>query len=253
MILPLIEFHTKTGSLDLARRLCEEGILISAQVDDRYLLPRLISSVAWIERSAGDCEAARDRFVEAVELARGLESGLPSLLGDLGECELALGELAAGRRHMAEGRAAADASGDSRISLCSRIGFGHLDRYQGNLESANEALLEAIDLSLAQGNRFLLAEAVRALSFLTAAVGVAENAIRLRAAADAMVREAGASFDPWPFDQEGERLVEDARATLGLDRSQALVGEGTALSLDEILALARSLVLSPRQSVSIVQ
>ncbi len=198
------------GEDDRARRLAEDSLAIMAAMGhgQEVIMPIAtipLSILGRVALSAGDYQAAR-RYSEAdVALWR-----------ELGELESAPG-------------------------FSSLTGLAYAAIAEGDLAPARDLLAEALALSERSGSRARLPYVLDAFTLLAAAGSQPERALRLAGATEAL--RSAQRYPLSPADQAVlERWLGPARTRLGDDVARAAWTAGLALSADEAVECARSIL-----------
>jgi non-specific serine/threonine protein kinase len=239
MIMMLAQILYRMDAAEISE-VVETGLSLLEGTDDRYLQAGLINLAGMAYVQAGRWEDAKARFIEATKLGDG-EPLFGPALANLGECDWVLGDATTGRSRINRAITMYRDGGLSHLIAPGLILLGHLERVEGRVPAAQEALMEALELCQNMGDQHYLAEAFRALAFAAAADLQPEASLRLRGLARSINRHVGAVDGTWAFGQQGEQLVEDMRATVGEARAAELAKEGAAMSVEDAIEYARCL------------
>jgi DNA-binding CsgD family transcriptional regulator len=189
---------------DEAARLYHETLALRRQIDDRRGLAATLNSLGVLNRDRGDDPAARALYEESLALYRDLQ--------DLWGQALLLNNMA------------------------------RITRDANDLPGTHALCVESLDLFSALGDKHGITWVVSNLAIVAERQGAASRAAQLTGATEAVRETLGAaplSLSP------GERAIYEAsishvRAELGAATFASLQAAGRAMSLDEILAFARS-------------
>lgn len=201
--------HAATAHEDYdgAQRLLEEGLRLYRELSDEPGVTRTLSALAMTDAITGRWERAVTRQEEGVDAYR--------RLGD--------------PFHLANGL--------SNLG----VGYGRVGRW----EESRTAIREALELFISAENPTGVASVILDLSFVLSWKKRHEDAVRMAGAWEAARDVAGGGP---PFDYLGALIgdpIQDARDALPNDVAKRAWDEGRALSWDEVVSLARSLVEEP--------
>lgn len=193
-----------TGDLPAAREAYEESLTISRQGLDTATLVRDLSHLARVHEAEGDLDAAEALLAEALELATGKRGGPPLFWRPVVQTSSA-----------------------------------RIERLRGDLEKSDQLSSSALARLNELGHTPHLASTVEERAALAAARGEHEKAARIYGAAEALRRTIKVpvpSHQRRAYDEEVERL----KSGIERDAFESAWREGSALDLDEALALAAS-------------
>jgi non-specific serine/threonine protein kinase len=232
---------------DRAEEWAEEALVGARELNERVLIAASLNHIGLMAVFRGNYEAARTMLEEARDLFREEGDGL-----GVGAACLNLGEIA---RYQGD-YARAEACYRESLEIFKAVGraggvvqalssIGHVLVLQGKLGEARTVLLEALGLAREMDARKIAAEVLTGLSslMLTEKGGSrvesewVGTAVRLMGIASSIVEQSGRQMEP--VDQEEfDRNVGEARATLGDEAYDAAWAEGRSMTLEQAVALA---------------
>lgn len=194
-----------------------------------------------IDFFSGDLARARNRMRDAVAAAREAadDEGLSAHLFNLAGFESVAGRHAQARELFAD---LVDRSRDDPTMLATaRVGLAYVELDAGEWRAAGEILAAVMSHSsdLGDGNAETLGYALTGVAIVLAAGGVAASAVRLAAAAEAVLERRGSRLQPWEAGLRDGALAtcRSALDAAAYDRSWA---EGSRLMPPGACAIATS-------------
>ena len=194
-----------------------------------------------IDFFSGDLARARDRMRDAVAAAREAadDEGLSAHLFNLAGFESVAGRHAQARELFAD---LVDRCRDDPTMLATaRVGLAYVELDAGEWRAAGEILAAVMSHSsdLGDGNAETLGYALTGVAIVLAAGGVAASAVRLAAAAEAVLERRGSRLQPWEAGLRDGALAtcRSALDAAAYDRSWA---EGSRLMPPGACAIATS-------------
>jgi predicted ATPase/DNA-binding SARP family transcriptional activator len=192
-------FIGDTDNLVSAVAMCQEGIALARRVGELPLLAQALNILGELTRVSGDDDSAFAAYTEGLEVARAADD----------------------RTHEA--------------MLVGNLSF--IAEHRGDHEEAWRLCAEGLRLGWRLGRRLVVASTMAQMAGAHLGLGDPERGAVLMGAADEAFRRLGVG--PHPGDRpELDRVETALRNELGEVRLQALLAEGSALSLDEAVVLA---------------
>jgi tetratricopeptide (TPR) repeat protein len=182
------------GDYSLVRPTLEEALQIGREIDDRWTIAQSLNILGDIARVEGDYAGAEPFYRESLQVYRELRvrADIPAALHNLG--------------HVA-------------------LGMGDADQARGHFQ-------EALELQRELGNKHGMAECLVGLACVAAAQGDARRAVRIFAAADALLKAASTAL--WAADRVAyDHYLAAARAALTEDEFAQAWDEGFRLGHPE--------------------
>jgi predicted ATPase/DNA-binding CsgD family transcriptional regulator len=237
---------TEDPDLATALAYCEESLAIAREVGDPHTIHRTLTQLGHIERGRGRWLAARRYYEEALPLRRTLGDPVTVAvsLTCLGNVAQALREYATARAFYEEGLELARQQGHPGEITTAQHDLGRLAHEQGHDAEAAAWYAEALPVAHRINHTRRIAYLLEGCAEL-AVRREPERALRLVGAAAAL-REASGNRLP-PSEQAAlKRELAPARRLLGDDAMAAAWAAGTALTVEQAVALA----LSPPTAVT---
>ncbi len=208
------------------------AVMFESAGDDNQLAATL-TDLSEVHKRLGDLEGARSAARRAVDLRReiGQPRGIAHALLGQADVELAAGDAAGAMALYSEGLPLAHGAFVPFLAW----GCATCARRLGDRETAARHVVLALDAMPSLGYRQFYPDVLQEAAALAASEPAS---VRLLAASERLREETGRDHADRP---DFERLLADARPTAG-ERFDALWAEGYALSDDEALSLARSVV-----------
>jgi predicted ATPase/DNA-binding NarL/FixJ family response regulator len=188
----------RQGRLDEARRAYEEALDVLRD-NNGWGVAQTLYGFGGLAQARGDHDAALGHFRAALALYREIDAR-----PEIARCLAGIAWVALARR---------------------------------DLKLASASLRESLQLSLATGQRLVLARGLQAHALLAVASGDPARAVRLQGAAQAL-RDAVAHGPAAPVPGRRDGLLDAARAQLGPAAVAALLAEGSAMSAHDAVRLA---------------
>ena len=208
----------RQGQPDAALPLIEQGLCLACRRQDPRLTGLLLCGRSFALNIGGDSAGAARDAAESLRLFRqaGDQLLVGATLGNLGNYELAAGDLDAARSHLAE-------SLDIARALNARDGIAHwtfnlgLTEYlSGSLSAAGALFAETLDLGRRMGMKAIMAYALLGWAMVGNGAAGAGWSARLHGAADQALADLGHAMEP----------LEERLAGLDRQRLRAVMGAG---------------------------
>jgi predicted ATPase/class 3 adenylate cyclase len=229
----LCEAYYFAGQPERARPLGAEAVQRARRLGDDVLLGMSLDAYALTV----DVAAAGPLYAEALACAErsgdlGAEQGLHL---NAGGAALELGDIPGARAHTEAAIRAAEALGIPHP--LQSVNLGWILRAEHDLDGARSTLREALRVSRRIGFKRIMAEAILGLAFLDGDLGDWPRAAMLHGAAQALLDQTGAPWDPLDAPHRQESL-DQAGAALGDEQFQRAYARGMALSFGQAIDLA---------------
>jgi predicted ATPase/DNA-binding CsgD family transcriptional regulator len=237
----------RQGQRGDALAVIEWGLGLARRLGEPHLTARLLAARASATYGAGDTVGGARDAAEALQLFRRAGDRLQAgaVLGNLGNYELAAGDLDAARPHLAEALAIARAHNRSEV-VYHTFNLG-LAEYLGGSPGAAETLFsESLDMARRMGMRSSTAYALLGLALAGHGRGDPGWSARLHGAADQGFADLGHAVEPLESrlaDSDRERL----RAAMGAEAFEAEYAAGRALELAQVLDAVGRIDAAARQ------
>jgi predicted ATPase/DNA-binding CsgD family transcriptional regulator len=227
----------RQGQLDTALPLIEQGLSLARRLQEPHLTGRLLTAQAFALNIGGNpADAARDA-AESLRLYRqaGDRLQVGTTLGNLGNYELAAGDVDAARRHLIESLDIARALNARDVIVYWTFNLGLAEYLGGSPEAAGALFAESLDLARRAGIETLQAYALIGLAM--AGPGGADPgwSARLHGAADQALAGLGVTIEPLEgrlADLDRQRL----RAAMGAEAFEAEYAAGRTLGMAQVVA-----------------
>ena len=223
-------------ALSWARRALESS---AAGTDFRAMA---IGDLGNVLTAAGRDDEARAAFREGADAFRRLGQGVNEAItrSKLAELDLFVGDYESARTGAARALAAGRETGHRELELMATLYTGEALLGLGRLAEARAALSSALDLIGTVGGQAVLLYLALGAAALVADPERIDDSARLRGATATLRRTAGLDAErrQAAFEQTFEQTLIDALSPQAWAQAQA---QGAAMTLDEALALARSL------------
>ncbi|MGH2347526.1 MAG: ATP-binding protein [Chloroflexota bacterium] len=192
-----------------------------------------------VARDQGDYAHATALHEESLALYRDLDDrqGIAAVLNNLGATARYLGDLDRAAVLSGESLVLRRQMGDSRGMAWALNNLGGVAHTQGDAAKTSTCFVEALALSHAVGDRLQSARSLEGLAALAGIQGQADLGARLFGAASTLRLAIGsglAAADRALYDEDVGRV----RATLGADAFASAWTAGTALGIDQAVAIA---------------
>jgi tetratricopeptide (TPR) repeat protein len=221
------------GQLERARPLGAEAVQRARQLGDDGLLGESLNAYA----TAVDVAAAGPLYAEALACAE--RSGDLDAEGDLhhnaGVTALEMGDIPGARAHTEAAIRAARARG--RPHPLQSATQGWILRAEHDLDGARSTLQEALRVGRRIGVKRTMADAMLGLACVDGDLGDWYRAAVLHGAAQALLDQTGAPWDPLDAPHRQQSL-DQAGAALGNEQFQRAYARGMTLSFDQAISLA---------------
>jgi tetratricopeptide (TPR) repeat protein len=220
--------------------LVEELVARSAEAGRALQLAAARMALAWVVLNLGDVRRARELCLAAERVLRAARAGsLEWMLHTLGQAAQSEGDYDGARACFEEARAINELNATTGGFGMSLLYLGDLAIDTGDLAVAHSLLGEALTIQVEAGNQNYVALTLGAFARLAAALGRAERAVRLVAAAREVRARMGWVPDHSPFRAAYvERMLAPARASLDAAALQAADTAGRAMSFDQAVVYA---------------
>lgn len=228
----------RQGDVRAAKSFAEEGLRLSRELDDPWLIGRSLRYVARVAQLGGDWERSTALYEESARLSR--------TTGDLHNAATVVNHLACRLLEAEEYRQAAEmfqealamtrASGNQSSSSVNLLNLGDAELALRDLRLAAAHLAESLATARAVGFREVIVEALYGLAGVAGAGGDQRRAAVLLGAAS-RAGEFGHTLEDFERRLYG-RTVQDARRGLGAEALDAAIEAGRAMTLDDAIAFA---------------
>jgi predicted ATPase/DNA-binding CsgD family transcriptional regulator len=219
----------------------QEALEISRQLGDRRGLAMALVSIGRVARVRGDHPAARSYQMEAIRVleALGDDFWLAKAYHHLGVAAYVQDDLVTARKHYEACLAIFEQLGDELGIVTALAELGEVAFSQGDLETAQSLLGTSLEMARRIDDKDRIAKALAALAGLAAARSRPRRALRLAAAATALVEATDQRNSP-AWHALVERWLEPARRALSAEACAAEQAAGRAMPLDEATEYALS-------------
>jgi predicted ATPase len=227
------------GDGEAADSFSADGIALSREVGDTEKLARAVNqravSLTIHERFA---EAA-EMFEEALALHEtlGNRRGVYTAMNNLGVVAMSLGDYDRGVTMFQKSTKLSQDAEDTRSVARGITNLGFVHCHQGRIQRAKELGRESLALRGAIGDPRGMCDCLALLAGTAAKDGDASSSARLFGAADGLLQEFGAAWNPW-LGSFIEDLGGMARAQIGDEAYELLLAEGRAMDLEAAVTLA---------------
>jgi predicted ATPase len=228
------------GRHEAAERYARESLELARSLNDPQLEGQALSSIASALTLAGDHEGAFVTFEEASSVTRsaGDDWGLALTLGNLAYLRLEEGDAAGAeelqRQSVALNRKVGNRAGEA-AEMCN-VGLTALRR--GRLPAAARAFLESLEVSREIDYKEIVVYSLLGCAAVASKRARHREAALLLAAADTRAEQLAVSLQPLERALHDEAAAAAAMELATSDREEA-VRQGSAMSLDDLLAYAR--------------
>jgi tetratricopeptide (TPR) repeat protein len=230
------------GDYAAARTRYEESLAISQELGDQWGIANSLSDLGFAANSQGDYAAARTLLEESLAIRReiGDQWGIALSLYYLGMVAYSQGDYAVARTRLQECLALCLATGNSHTVHVLGL-LGHVERDAGDYARASAFYRESLLLRRERGDMVTTAQSLEDLAALAGRQGQYERAVQLLGAAEALAAPTGHTL-PIAVAEEYERTVAAARAALSEEAFSAAWEAGRALTLEQAVAYALTLI-----------
>ena len=221
------------GQPERARPPGAEAVQRARQLGDDELLGESLSAYA----EAVGVAASGPLYAEAFACAErsGDLDAEQHLHNNAGVDALERGDIPGARAHMEAAIRAAEARG--RPHPLQSASLGMILRAEHDLDGARSTLREALRVGRQIGDKRTMAEAMGGLAFLDGDLGDWHRAAMLHGAAQALLDQTGAPWDPLDA-RNRQQSLRQAGEALGDEQFQRAYARGMALSFDQAIDLA---------------
>jgi predicted ATPase/transcriptional regulator with XRE-family HTH domain len=234
----LCEAYYFAGQPERARPLGAEAVQRARQFGDDELLGMSLDAYAL----GVDVAASGPLYAEALACAErcGDLGAELTLHQNAGGAALEMGDIPGARAHIEAAIRAAEAIGIPHPFQSASLGL--ILRAEHDLDGARSTLQEALRGGRRIGVKRIMADAILGLAFLDGDLGDWHRAAILHGAAQALLDQTGAPWDPLDAPHRQESLNQ-ASAALGDEQFQRAYARGMGLSFDQAIDLALGQVL----------
>ena len=229
----------RQGDLEPARLLGEEGLYLARHIGDLQNAARALRVLGIVAGDHGQYDRSESLQREALALFResGNEREVRESLAMLGFLATARGDYPGARSMIAEALALSDKAHDARGVHVGLSNLGSLAAQQGLFEEALPLLREGLALTHEALDLYGIAAQLLHLAWVAAQQGESEHAAILLGGPQTHHEEIEQALEP-VAQQIHTRTMSALRRDLEPDRLAGLLGEGKAMTIDEIVAYA---------------
>ena len=228
------------GAREESQAMLREAAGLFEALGDRRGLALTLVPLSFVSGAdVPDLESLMARLDASIALMReiGFGFGLNLALAARGRLAFLEQDFETARALLAEAQLVSDRVGDSLTAAMTMGSRGWIAAHTGEPELARDLCRRALGLFTSLGSKSGTAFAMEGMAVAEAASGAPARAIALLAAADALRAAAGAPA--WPAERLAlDRVIEDARATVGEAAFEAAWQAGRALSSTDALVYA---------------
>lgn len=224
------------GDVLHARALNEESLALARAVGDRSYVALALHSLGILASQEGDEAGARSRLEESRAVWQQLGNlGMLSLASNsLGDLARSRGRLAEAATYYMESLALAEESATRHMQAVYRHNLGHATHRLGDRDEARALFTQALSLFRELGDQRGMVECVAGLAGLLADLEP-ERAVRLHAAASAIVSAMGSRLNP-SNGADYDYALAIARARLGNHAFDVAWADGRSMTLEQAIA-----------------
>jgi predicted ATPase/Tfp pilus assembly protein PilF len=159
------------GDFAAARTLYGQGLALRRELGDQWNIAASLNNLGSVAYQQGDYEAAAGLFEESLGIKRGLgdRPGIAGTLANLGLVALCRGDAAAARRFHEESLSLAQELVDQPGIARALYGMGSVARLEGDAAAARRAFSESLAIARELGHRRVVAEVLASLARVTVA------------------------------------------------------------------------------------
>jgi DNA-binding CsgD family transcriptional regulator len=221
---------------DAALPMIEQGLGLARRVGEPRLIGRLLSVRSYAGYVQGDPGSAVRDAAEALRLFRQTTDRLQvgSMLGNLGNYELAAGDLEGACRHLAESLEIARATNSRDDIVHETFNSGLAEYLAGSPDTAGPLFAESFDLARRMGMKVNMAYALLGLALAGPGQADPRWSARMHGAAQRALSDLGQALEP----VEGQLADADCqrlRAAMGDGSFDAEYSAGQSLDLAQVL------------------
>ncbi len=227
------------GEFWTARDRFTQSLHLAQQVGDSYLTARAYMKIARCAQEDDDFETAQHCWERALEMAReaGNQARIALALNGLGEVARYRRDLERAECYYEQGlELARELDSEWGITM-SLQNLGYIACYRGEYERAAELFSESLSLHEKRWVKRGIGECLAGLAYTATRQGQLERSARLCGAAEALLGSNGARLDTLER-ADYEQTLCTVRSKLPDERSEALIAEGRAMSLERAIELA---------------
>ncbi len=230
----------RAGDAATARPLLEESLKIARQSGDKQqVASTLLGLGRVVALRLGDYGAGHRLFEESLMLARGL--GDKQVEGRAIHCLAALARLEGDRERATalyeQSLALHRELGDPQTVAVEQLNLGFMSFHRGDIEAAGGLFAESLRSSYERKDRYVMPPCLVGLAGVAVKSQDPGRAARMLGAADALLRDAGLVLDP-DDRVEYDGIASAVRAVLGSEAMNALLAEGHAMKVDQVVEYA---------------
>ncbi len=233
------------GDYDQAARLYAENLELQRELGNETGFGWTLHHLGNLAYLKGDLFSARALQSESLELFRRLKlkQGVAWALIELGLVSELEGSPYEAEAHYAESLGIFRELGNVQGVGAAIQRSGKLSLDRGEFRVAREMFEQSLSIRHSMGNRIGVAECLSAIAEVDAAEGHARKAVRLWGAADSLRKSV--LFSPSQHERERiERLMEQPRLDLGVDKFSAVWLGAMAMTMDQAVAEAMSALVA---------
>lgn len=238
-LIKLGDAETEMGDYATASAHFEETVTIWRELKDKHGTARALINLGWAALRRGDYPLANARLEEALTLHRELKDirGIGFALSGLGEVAMRQGDYARATAQVEESLELRRQSGNKWGVGVSLGTLGWIAIRQGDWEGGIERLAESLEVRQEIGDKSGSAWCLERLAEVAIAGGHSEKAVRVFAAAASLRASVSSVMDAVDQPDYATKLA-TLRGELGEERFSAAWAQGSALTLDQAIALA---------------
>jgi len=224
--------YRQDGDIALSRRLGEEALRLSRQLDDAVLAAGSLRQLAVAAQAEGEQERATDLLEEAARLSRSVGDlrGIGTATNNLAHIPLLAGDFRRAADLFEKSLSVARQLGNELDRGTALLNLGQAERGLHDYHAAATHLTESLTIARDIGIREAIVEALYALAAVAAGMDEAERAARLVGAAQCQA-DFGHVLEEFERRQL-EGTVETIRMVLGDEGFEKALGVGRAMSLE---------------------
>jgi tetratricopeptide (TPR) repeat protein len=219
-----------------AQQLFAESLALGRRINHRWLIADSLLNMAGVAVAQRDYPTARAQLEEATAVAKTGDDRwlVANILNNLGEVAQVQGDYEQARHSYEESCLLFRETAHKPDVARSLHSLGYVAHHQGHPDQAEGYFRESLSLFRELGNKRGMVEG---LAGLAAVRGRTQEATRLLAAAETLLRSYGGSW--WPADQvEFEQNLAALQAALEKAAFDAAWAEGQAMTLEQAIAYA---------------
>jgi predicted ATPase len=229
------------GDLDRAYELIAEGLSLRRTLGERHGIADSLSNLGFVVLHQGDFIQARQLYSEALSIHRELDNqqGIADSLSHLALMAYYDGDYES-----------AQAMDQSSLAIWRRLGdqqgiawalhrLGNVKLHQNEYSAARDLFKESLTISNDVGFKWGIAFAAEGLASFAACTGQATRAVLLAAGAAALRQAIGVPLSAMA-QADLEHMLAPARKVLGEEATQEIWSKGLGLTIEEIVAEAKT-------------